>query len=369
MPISACESGMLRHRLPSDDFIRVVLLERERVFRFWTFVGNLRNIREKCHIHRVNFRSLARKGNYNRTFKRIETNPKALNDNLVTNLAKPLIDFLELEQSKGETHIYLDTEARDSLRELYLKSRIQRARDSKATENLSTHQGQPEVLIPEAGISQIVNIIGKTKAEKIDSVREQAAAWGPARSLGTLRQTMVFSTGNLDAAIMLVGEGPGHQEEKDLEPFTGPAGKKLNDILKAMGLKRDEVYLTNLVKYRPSMPRQTTNNRKPTPQEMAACLPLLLAEIEIIRPQIIVALGATAAEGLLGLSGTVASMREKWHTVSGISTRVTYHPSYLLQSGGSTSAKRALWEDMLATMAKLEMPISAKQESYFLPKM
>jgi len=167
---------------------------------------------------------------------------------------------------------------------------------------------------------------------------------------------------------MLIGDAPGHNEEKEAEPFVGPAGQKLNDILKAMGVSREEVYISNLVKFRPSMPRQTTNNRKPSPEEMAACLPLVMAEISIVQPTLIIALGGTVAEGLLGLDGKISEMREKWHDLSGIPVRVTYHPSYLLQSGGSNQVKRSLWEDMLAAMEKLDLPISEKQKSFFLPK-
>jgi DNA polymerase len=167
---------------------------------------------------------------------------------------------------------------------------------------------------------------------------------------------------------MFVGEAPGYNEEKEGEPFVGPAGQKLNYILKAMGIQRADVYISNLVKFRPSLPKQTTNNRKPSPEEMAACLPLVMAEISVVRPKLIIALGGTAAEGLLGLEGTVGAMRDKWHDLSGIPARVTYHPSYLLQSGGSNDVKRALWEDMLAAMEKLGMPISEKQRGFFLPK-
>jgi DNA polymerase len=92
------------------------------------------------------------------------------------------------------------------------------------------------------------------------------------------------------------------------------------------------------------------------------------AEIGIVRPECIIALGGTAAEGLLGLSGTVTNMRGKWHDLDGTPVRVTYHPSYLLQSGASGNAKRLLWEDMLAVMEQLGLPISAKQRGYFLPK-
>lgn len=268
-----------------------------------------------------------------------------------------LIDFLKTEEARGQSHVYLDEGARVGLRDLYKQSR------KPAPESLE----QTADPAPAAPPSTEVTVAGSTKIEKLDSIRSQAAVWAPAISLGTLRDTMVFATGDPDAEIMLVGEAPGYNEEKEQEPFVGPAGQKLNDILKAMGIHREQVYISNLVKFRPALPKQTTNNRKPNPEEMAACLPLVMAEISIVQPKLILALGGTAAEGLLGLEGTVGSMRGKWHELSGIPARVTYHPSYLLQSGGSNKVKRSLWEDMLAAMEKLGMPISEKQKGYFLP--
>ena len=266
-----------------------------------------------------------------------------------------VIDFLKAEQARGNSHVYLDEEARVGLRELYVRSRKPVAMPV-------------EEAAPVAPVTAEAVISGDSKAAKLDGLRQQAERWVPAVSLGSLREKMVFATGNPDADIMLVGEAPGYNEEKEGEPFVGPAGQKLNDILKAMGVKREGVYISNLVKFRPAMPKQTTNNRKPTPEEMAACLPLVMAEISVVQPKIIIALGGTTAEGLLGLEGTISSMRGKWHDLSGIPARVTYHPSYLLHSSGSNQVKRSLWEDMLAAMEKLGMPISEKQKSYFLPK-
>lgn len=267
-----------------------------------------------------------------------------------------MIEFLEAEKARGRSHVYLDDGARQGLRELFIRAR-------KPVESPAA----PEVAAAPVAQQEII-VSGGSKAEQLAGLRSQAENWAPAKSLGTLREKMVFATGNPDAEIMLIGEAPGHNEEKEGEPFVGPAGQKLNDILKAMGVNRGDVYLSNFLKFRPALPRQTTSNRKPSPDEMAACLPLVLAEIAVVKPKIIIALGETAAEGLIGLEGKVGSMRGKWHEVSGIPTRVTYHPSYLLQGGGSNDVKRALWEDMLAAMEKLGMPISEKQKAYFLPK-
>ena len=274
----------------------------------------------------------------------------------VTRPVDSLIDFLQAEQARGRSHVFLDDSAREGLRDLYIRMR-------KPVALPATEAPASAPVVKQDAI-----VSGSGKAEQLAGLRKQAENWAPAHALGTLREKMVFATGNPDAEIMFVGEAPGYNEEKEGEPFVGPAGQKLNDILKAMGIQRADVYISNLVKFRPSLPKQTTNNRKPSPEEMAACLPLVMAEISVVRPKLIIALGGTAAEGLLGLEGTVGAMRDKWHDLSGIPARVTYHPSYLLQSGGSNDVKRALWEDMLAAMEKLGMPISEKQRGFFLPK-
>lgn len=274
-----------------------------------------------------------------------------------------LLEFLEAEQARGVSHVHLDDGARDGLRQLFERSR------PGAKPAAPVIQMPPEIpAVPAPVAVPEITIEGVSKVAKLAALRQQAESWAPARALGTLREIMVFATGNPDARVMLVGEAPGYQEEKEREPFVGPAGQKLNDILKVMGLAREQVYLSNIVKFRPATPKQTTNNRKPTPEEMAACLPFVRAEIGIVKPQVIIALGGTAAEGLLGLSGAVTSMRGSWHDFEGTPVRVTYHPSYLLQSGGGTQTKRLLWEDMLSVMEKLGLPISDKQRGFFLPK-
>jgi len=279
-----------------------------------------------------------------------------------------VIDFLKSEQARGKTHVYLDDDAREGLRELFIRARQQVAKPEEITQETANHSASASAPTPEIPAVVELKIEGADKAAKLESIRQQADNWQPAKALDSLRENMVFATGSPDAKLMLIGDAPGHNEEKEAEPFVGPAGQKLNDILKAMGVSREEVYISNLVKFRPSMPRQTTNNRKPSPEEMAACLPLVMAEISIVQPTLIIALGGTVAEGLLGLDGKISEMREKWHDLSGIPVRVTYHPSYLLQSGGSNQVKRSLWEDMLAAMEKLDLPISEKQKSFFLPK-
>lgn len=278
-----------------------------------------------------------------------------------------LLEFLTAEQARGVTHVHLDEGARDGLRGLFNRAKT----GSAAT---AVTQAEPlRVEIPVEApkplpVVSTLTIEGTTATERLDSLRRQAETWPPAKSLGTLRETMVFASGNPEARVMLVGEAPGYQEEKEREPFGGPAGQKLNDILKAMGLSRDEVYLSLIVKFRPATAKQATNNRKPSAEEIAACLPFVRAEIGIVKPECIIALGEGAAEGLLGLTGVVGSMRELWHHFEGTPVRVTYHPSVLLQTTAANLTKRPLWEDMLAVMEKLNLPISDKQRGFFLPK-
>ncbi len=272
-----------------------------------------------------------------------------------------LLEFLAAEQARGVSHILLDDGARDGLRGLFHLTKSGTAPPAVIAEP------PPPAEIP-APAPATLTVTGATRSEQLDSLRRQAENWPPARSLGTLRDILVFATGDPDARVMFVGEAPGYQEEIAREPFVGPAGQKLNDILKAMGLSREEVYLTTIVKFRPAIAKQSTNNRTPDPAEIAACLPFLRAEIDIVKPTCIVALGGTAAEGLLGLTGAVPTLRGPWHDFLGTPVRVTFHPSYLLQSSGASPVKRQVWEDMLAVMEHLGLPISEKQRGFFLPR-
>ncbi len=268
------------------------------------------------------------------------------------------------------THVHLDDGARDGLRGLF-----NLAKSGGIVAPPAPRQQEPAAKItmpePEAAptiTAEILSIDGNSRVEQLASLRRQAADSAAIKTLGSLRDTMVFASGNPQARLMLVGEAPGYHEEREGNPFVGDAGQKLDGILKAMGLSREEVYISYIVKFRPATPRQTTNNRKPSPEEMAACLPFIRAEIGIIIPTCIIALGETAAAGLLGLDGAVTSMRESWHDFEGTPVRVTYHPSTLLQTTAAGTTKRQLWEDMLAVMEKLSLPISDKQRGFFLPK-
>src|SRR5207245_2733556 len=140
-----------------------------------------------------------------------------------------------------------------------------------------------------------------------------------------------------------VGEAPGADEDLQGEPFVGKAGQLLTKIIEAMGFSREEVYIANVVKCRPDMPPGSAGNRRPTPNEMANCLPYLIEQIEIIQPKILVALGAVAMEGLLGNASPMRDLRGRWHDFRGTPLMPTYHPAYLLRNQ-SLGEKRKVWE-------------------------
>jgi uracil-DNA glycosylase len=151
------------------------------------------------------------------------------------------------------------------------------------------------------------------------------------------RSKVVFGSGNPDADLMLIGEGPGAEEDRQGLPFVGPAGELLTRIIQAIDMRREDVYIANVVKCRPP------GNRDPEPDEAAACRGYLEKQIELVRPRIIVALGKVAAQALLGNDSPIGRMRGQWFQVRGIPTMVTYHPAALLRN---SALKRPTWEDM-----------------------
>jgi uracil-DNA glycosylase len=179
------------------------------------------------------------------------------------------------------------------------------------------------------------------------------------------RTQVVFGVGNPQADLLFVGEAPGADEDEQGEPFVGRAGQLLTKIIQAMGLSREEIFIANVLKCRPDMPPGQSGNRKPKSEEMATCLPWLTRQIELIKPRVIVALGATAAEGLLGKTDPMAQLRGHWFDYADTPVLITYHPAYLLRNQSLTE-KRKVWEDMLLVMEKLELPISTKQRKFFL---
>jgi DNA polymerase len=205
----------------------------------------------------------------------------------------------------------------------------------------------------------------EAKAAAFAALRERTLACVKCPHLVSSRKNVVFGVGNIDAQLMFVGEAPGADEDEQGEPFVGKAGQLLTKIIQATGLPRGDVYIANILKCRPDTPGQSAGNRKPTPAEMQTCIPYLHEQIDLIRPKVIIALGATAVEGLLGKTVGITKLRGHWQTYRGTPLMPTYHPAYLLRNQ-AVSEKRKVWEDMLAAMEKLEMPVSEKQRNYFL---
>lgn len=178
----------------------------------------------------------------------------------------------------------------------------------------------------------------------LDSLAAVVAACRECK-LCTTRNLTVFSSGDPQARLMLVGEGPGAEEDKQGVPFVGAAGELLNKILGAIGLARDQVYVANIVKCRPP------GNRDPEPDEVRACRGYLEQQIDLVRPAVLVALGRYAAQTLLGTDASLTRLRGEWHDLLGIPLRVTYHPAALLRNA---AWKRPTWEDMQLVRDRLQ---------------
>jgi DNA polymerase len=197
------------------------------------------------------------------------------------------------------------------------------------------------------------------------ALRDRAMQCVKCPHLASSRKNVVFGVGNINATVMFVGEAPGADEDQQGEPFVGKAGQLLTKIIQAMGTTRDQVYIANILKCRPNTPGQSAGNRKPTSEEMETCIPYLHAQIDLIQPKVLVALGATAVEGLLGKTEGITRLRGNWKTYRNIPLMPTYHPAYLLRNQ-AMSEKRRVWEDMMQVMEKAGMPISDKQRGFFL---
>lgn len=207
------------------------------------------------------------------------------------------------------------------------------------------------------------------KTAAMAALRERALVCEKCPHLVKSRRQVVFGVGNVNADLMFVGEAPGMDEDAQGEPFVGRAGQLLTKIIVAMGLTRADVYIGNVLKCRPDTPGQRYGNRKPTVEEMETCIPWLLEQIEIIQPKVLVGLGATALEGLMGSKVAITRLRGQWQTFRGIPLMPTFHPSFLLRAeddpAGSLQQKRLVWEDMMAVMERLGLSISDRQRGFF----
>ncbi|MGH9510625.1 MAG: uracil-DNA glycosylase [Terriglobales bacterium] len=165
------------------------------------------------------------------------------------------------------------------------------------------------------------------------------------------RKQIVFGVGNPNADLMFIGEAPGADEDMKGEPFVGRAGQLLTNMIKAMGLQREDVYIANIIKCRPP------GNRTPERDECETCSPFLMRQIEAIKPKVIVALGAVAAKTLLAVSAAMGELRGRWFDFRGTKLAVTYHPAFLLRD---PRQKKETWKDLQMVMQELNLPMPSK---------
>jgi len=197
-------------------------------------------------------------------------------------------------------------------------------------------------------VSQTGDLFLSPALQAVQTLEELRAEIGDCRrcKLCQGRTQIVFGTGNPRAELVFVGEAPGRDEDLKGEPFVGRAGQLLTEIItKGMKLRREDVYIANVVKCRPP------ENRNPEPDEIAACEPFLVKQLELIKPRIIVALGTFAAQTLLKIKTPISRLRGVWHTYHGIKVMPTLHPAYLLRNPND---KRLVWQDIQAVLRELE---------------
>lgn len=201
---------------------------------------------------------------------------------------------------------------------------------------------------PAVASAQVTPLEAAERRARLEALAEQIK--GCMRcGLHARRKQTVFARGTGSSGLCFVGEGPGADEDAQGLPFVGNAGQLLDRMIAAMGFGRDEVYVCNVVKCRPP------DNRKPDPDEMSACMPYLAEQIELVQPQVIVALGATAVQGLLGTTEGITRLRGRFKLYRGkIAVMPTFHPAYLLRN---PAAKREVWEDLKAVLRQMNRPI------------
>jgi len=223
----------------------------------------------------------------------------------------------------------------------YLKGHLTSAREArKGIHHLTLNN--------ESAISRVVSgIESSLSKERVTTLEDVRNRLGECKRcpLYSGRRTIVFGEGNPEAKLLFVGEGPGEDEDRLGRPFVGRAGQLLTNIIRAMGLQRESVYIANIVKCRPP------GNRTPKPEEVSACTPFLISQIDAIRPRVICALGAVAARFFLQTEAPVSAIRGRFYSYRDIDLMVTYHPAYLLRN---PAAKKHVWEDVQQIIPKIQ---------------
>jgi uracil-DNA glycosylase family 4 len=209
--------------------------------------------------------------------------------------------------------------------------------------NLAPTATSPAAFLPVMQAPSLFEAAERVEGDTLERIREDIGECTRCR-LHRQRTNIVFGVGNPKAELVFVGEGPGHDEDVQGIPFVGRAGKLLTQIIEAMGLRREDVYICNVVKCRPP------ENRTPEKDEIATCSPFLVRQLDAIRPKVIVCLGSIAAQMLLGTNQPISRFRGEWFDYRGARLLSTYHPAYLLRN---PNAKGEVWKDLQKVMAAL----------------
>jgi DNA polymerase len=203
---------------------------------------------------------------------------------------------------------------------------------------------------PARVVAAVATPVPEQRRRELEVLRESVAGCSRCAELASTRTQTVFGVGALEPELCFVGEAPGADEDAQGEPFVGAAGQLLNRIIAACGMRREEVYICNIIKCRPP------GNRTPLPSEAANCRAFLERQLELVRPRFLCALGSTAATYLLGTTQPIGKLRGRFHHYRGIPVICTYHPAYLLPHR-SPDKKKEVWEDMKMLLTRMGRPI------------
>ena len=205
----------------------------------------------------------------------------------------------------------------------------------------------------------------ETLAQRLELLRAEALVCTRCPELAAARAQVVFGQGRVGAELMLIGEAPGMEEDQEGRPFAGESGELLEKMLKAMGLSMGEVYATNVLKCHPFMVGEPGAVRPPQAEELEKCMPYLAAQIALLKPKVIVAMGAGAMHAMFGGRTPMGSLRSHWHEIQGIPVMPTFHPRYLLRND-DVRERRKVWEDLMQVMERLGIEVTARHRAFFL---
>jgi len=239
--------------------------------------------------------------------------------------------------------------------------------DAVIDDNPVIQPEQREEMTPRAKCAIAVPVVSEEDLFEVANPKPESGVIDPVQALRVVREDLgdctrcrlhkqgrkqiVFGVGNPNAELMFIGEAPGADEDQQGEPFVGRAGQLLNNMIKAMGLRREDIYIANIIKCRPP------GNRTPERDECETCSPFLMRQIAAIKPKVIVALGAVAAKTLLAINAPMSEFRGRWFDFRGTKLAVTYHPAFLLRD---PRQKKEAWKDLQMAMRELGLAIPAK---------